>query len=314
MLVRLGFPVRIIGRSDLRNHDGRRWQNRPHLSVSLAYVRDIFLYLQRQRIHMYRLSADLAPYLTHPDLPHFHDQISECEDELDAIGQMVPALNIRLSFHAPAHILLNSPNPHHVLRSVVQLNALAALLDAMHLGPEAVIVVHVGGIYEQPEQARERFILGFCRLDPRTQQRLALEHDDRHFSVSDIVWLHQRLGVRLIFDLLHHQLKNPRHLPIPQALAMCLATWPPGQTPKIHISTPATELVRDRKSHPHPPRLNRHSHYINPFTITSFLRDLPRMRDFDIMLEAKACDLALLQLRRYLHTRAPDVVDRYHLV
>ena len=40
----LGFPVKVIG-TPLRSHDSRRWQNEPHLSVSLAYLRDIFTYL-----------------------------------------------------------------------------------------------------------------------------------------------------------------------------------------------------------------------------------------------------------------------------
>ena len=43
--VRLGFPVKVLGASGLRSHDSRRWQNRPRLIVSLAYLRDIFLYL-----------------------------------------------------------------------------------------------------------------------------------------------------------------------------------------------------------------------------------------------------------------------------
>ncbi|NOZ71068.1 MAG: UV DNA damage repair endonuclease UvsE, partial [Chloroflexi bacterium] len=217
--MRLGFPVKILSRSGLRNHDGRRWQNRPHLSVSLAYLRDIFLYLDSQHLHMYRLSSELAPYITHPDLPQFHDQIEECADELQSIGEMARALHLRLSFHAPAHVLLNSPNPHHRHRSQTQLNALAHLLDAMHLGPEAVIIIHVGGLYGGRKQALAGFIRGFSELPAPTQARLALEHDHRHFDVSDCLWLHERTGLRLVFDLLHHQLHNPQRLPLTQALA-----------------------------------------------------------------------------------------------
>jgi len=142
-----------------------------------------------------------------------------------------------------------------------------------------------------------------------TARRLALEHDDRRFDVADILWAHQRTGARLIFDALHHRLYNPRAIPAPEALAICLSTWPPGQTPKIHFAMPATEMVRDRKGRVHPPRLNRHSHYINPLAFIDFLRSLPPMRDFDVMLEARARDLALLQLRRHLARFAPDLVQ-----
>jgi len=123
-----------------------------------------------------------------------------------------------------------------------------------------------------------------------TARRLALEHDDRHFDVAGILWAHQRTGARLIFDALHHRLYNPRAIPAPEALAICLSTWPPGQTPKIHFAMPATEMVRDRKGRVHPPRLNRHSHYINPLAFIDFLRSMPPMRDFDVMLEGRARD------------------------
>ena len=65
--MRLGFAVKVLGESGLRSHDTRRWQNQPHLSVSLVYLRDIFGYLRRQGISMYRMASQLAPYLTHPE-------------------------------------------------------------------------------------------------------------------------------------------------------------------------------------------------------------------------------------------------------
>ncbi len=312
--MRLGFSVSVLGRTGLPSHDSRRWQNRPHLSVSLAYLRDMFLHLDHRQIRMYRMASNLAPYLTHPHLPQFHRQIEECETELAAAGALARRLRLRLSFHAPAHILLNTPDPERRQQSVAELAGLAALLDGMGLGPEAVIVVHVGGHYHDGAGALAAFVHGFSELPAAVQHRLVLEHDDRRFDVLDALWIHQRTGVRLIFDYLHHQLYNPNDVAAQEALAICLATWPPGQTPKIHFSTPATEMVRDRKGKPHPPRLNRHSHYINPFDFIAFLRELPLMRDFDIMLEAKARDLALLQLRRHLAHYAPDVISRFGLI
>jgi UV DNA damage endonuclease len=312
--MRLGFSVSVLGRTGLHSHDSRRWQNRPHLSISLAYLRDIFLYLDHQQIRMYRMASDLAPYLTHPDLPQFHRQIAECGAELDAAGTLARRLGLRLSFHAPAYVLLNSPDPDRRRQSVAALTGLTAILDGMGLGPEAVIVVHVGGHYHDAAGALAAFVRGFSELPAAVQRRLVLEHDDRRFDVLDALWIHQRTGVRMIFDHLHHQLYNPNAVAAHEALAICLATWPPGQTPKIHFSTPATEMVRDRKGQPHPPRLNRHSHYINPFEFIAFLQSLPKVRDFDVMLEAKARDLALLQLRRHLSRYAPDVIQRFGLI
>ena len=312
--MRLGFSVSVLGRTGLRSHDSRRWQNNPHLTVSLAHLRDIFLYLETQRISMYRMAPNLAPYLTHPNLPQFHHQIEESSEAMATVGALARRLGLRLSFHAPAHVLLNTPDPARLHQSIAALQGMAAILDGMSLGPEAVIIVHVGGHYHDRAGALTAFVRGFESLPAAVQRRVVLEHDDRRFGISDIAWIHRRTGVRLIFDYLHQQLYNPDAIPATQALAICLATWPPGQTPKIHFSTPATEMVRDRKGAPHPPRLNRHSHYINPFEFIGFLRSLPKMRDFDILLEAKARDLALLQLRHYLARYAPDISQKQRIV
>ncbi|RME81476.1 MAG: UV DNA damage repair endonuclease UvsE [Caldilineae bacterium] len=311
--MRLGFPIKVYGRSNLRSHDGRRWQNNPHLSVSLAYVRDLFLYLDAQNIRMYRLSADLAPYVAHPNLPQFHHQIDECRRELEAVGALARELGIRLSFHAGAHVLLNTPEPRRLARAQATLQALTSLLDAMGLDDEAVVVLHVGGHYHDRGEALALFARRFEALPAAVRARLALEHDDRRFGVEDCLWLHRQVGVRVVFDLLHHQLYNPTGIDEVEALQRCLATWPPQQTPKIHVSTPATEMVRDRQGRPHPPRLNRHSHYVNPFPVIAFLRRLPEWCNFDMMLEAKACDLAVIQFRRHLAAFAPDLVARFQI-
>ena len=57
------------------SNDARRWQSGPHVRQSIAYLREIFRYLHKTHIHRYRMSPDIAPYLTHPDMPEFHDQL-----------------------------------------------------------------------------------------------------------------------------------------------------------------------------------------------------------------------------------------------
>ena len=64
--MRLGFPVKVMGRPDLKSNDTRRWQQGPHLRVSLGYLCEIFAYLRQHDIRMYRMSSELAPYHTHP--------------------------------------------------------------------------------------------------------------------------------------------------------------------------------------------------------------------------------------------------------
>ncbi len=312
LFMRLGFVVKPLARPELKSHDSRRWQNNPHLSVSLAYLRDVFVYLAEAHIGMYRISSELAPYATHPDLPRFHHQVAECQAELAAVGEMAQTLGLRLSFHPASHVILNAPDPARLESTIADLAVQTAILDSMGLGPEAVVVVHLGGIYGDHAASRTRFVENFLRLPEPVQRRLALENDDSRFSVSDTLWVHERTGVRLIFDNLHHRLNNPDGISPREALAACLSTWPASVRPKVHFSSPRTEwVVREDGDGPLPQvrrtRWSYHSDYVNPFEFIDFIRMAQGLRPFDVMLEVRAKDLALAQLRQDLTTFAPDL-------
>ena len=77
--LRLGFPVKVMGRPGMKSNDTRRWQQNPHLKTSLEYVDAILDYLVEVGIDMYRLSSDLAPYATHPEMPQFHTMVAESD-------------------------------------------------------------------------------------------------------------------------------------------------------------------------------------------------------------------------------------------
>jgi UV DNA damage endonuclease len=308
---RLGFPVNVLG-EPLRSHDSRRWQNQPHLSVSLAYLRDIFGYLQRQRIRFYRLSGQLAPYLTHPTLSHFHRQIDECFNELATTGDLARQSGLRLTMHPGHYIQLSSADETRVARSCQEVALCAALLDAMGLGAEAVVVIHIGGIYGDKRASLERFVRNFSTLTPAARQRIAVENDDRAFDLQDLLWVHKRTGVRVVLDVLHQRCLNGGHYTLVEALVLALATWPADQQPKIHYSTPRTELrhlYQNRQRRLAMPLPNQHSDFLDPFTFIEFMQVArsATVRPFDVMVEAKAKDLALLRLRAQIAQFAPEL-------
>jgi UV DNA damage endonuclease len=313
--MRLGFVVKPLSNPNLKSHDSRRWQNGPHLSVSLMYLRDILGFLADHDILMYRVSSDLAPYVTHPEMPQFRGQIKECMEELALVGQMAREAGIRISFHPAQHVVLNSPDGGLAERSAADLIAQATILDAMSLGPEAVVVTHLGGVYGDREGSRQRFVQAYGALPEATRRRLVLENDDSRFGVHDTLWVHQRSGVRLVFDSLHHRLNNPTGLSPREALATCLATWPPGVRPKVHFSSPRTEWLVTRNANAPAPEVRHtrwayHADYVNPFEFIDFLLMADGLPDFDVMLEVRAKDLALLQLRNDLVRYAPDLLWR----
>ena len=320
--IRLGFPVKVIGRPDLKSNDTRRWQKAPHLKTSLAYVDGILDYLARHNIRMYRLASDLAPYATHPDMPQFHGMVAESDAELRAIGAKARRLDVRLSFHPSQYVLLNSPDPGLTRRSVWDLASQAEMLDRMELGPEAVIVTHVGGTYGDLGASRARWVETWQTLPEPVRRRLVLEHDDIRFSAADVIWIHERTGVRLIFDYQHFWCLNPERLDMVETLRRILATWPGGVRPKIHYSSPRTELrqikridkaTKKKKLVELPPVWTGHADFTNPFEFARFMRDVEGL-EFDIMLEGKAKDMNLLKLRPDLLRFAPDLAARFGLV
>ena len=338
--LRLGFPVKVMGRPGLKSSDTRRHAQNPHLKCSLEHLDSVLDYLIEHRIDMYRLASDIAPYATHPDLPRFHDQVAESHAELAAFGARARAAGIRLSFHPSQYMLLNSPDDGLTERSIADLSVQAEILDRMGLDDEAVMVTHVGGVYDDHQASRARWIAGWERCPEHVRRRLVLEHDDLRFSAADVLWLHERTGVRLIFDHQHFWCLNPERLDMRDTLERVLATWPAGVRPKIHFSSPRTEMrevkreitAAQRKSGKSvkkgeitaepvkagarvktvlvPPVWTGHSDFTNPFEFATFLR-LAEGLAFDVMLEGKSKDISLIRLRADLARYAPDVAARF---
>ena len=317
--LRLGFAVKVMGDAEIKSNDTRRWQSGPHLKTSLEYLQTLFGHLEKHRIHMYRFSSDLAPYHTHPDMPQFHGQLAESAAELRALGARARELRLRISFHPSQYIVMNSPDPELVRKSMRDLVAQAEMLDRMEAGPEAVMVIHVGGVYGEREAARARWIAAYKAAPEPVRRRLVLENDDISFSCSDVLLIHEACGVPLIFDHQHFWCLNPADLEMRPTLERFLRTWPRGVRPKIHFSSPRTELRevkrRDRKTKKIVKKLEKplwtnHADYNNPFEFASFMRTMAGL-EFDVMLEAKRKDLALIRLRGDLARYAPDVAIRF---
>lgn len=311
MTMRLGFAAKVLGNGGMKDADARRWQNNPHLRVSLGYLRAIFAYLHEAGISMYRISSRIAPYITHPDLPQFHHQLDECAEELTALGALAHEYGLRLSMHPEPYTVLNSPDARVVDAAVRDLEFHADFMDALGLGPEAVAVVHGGGVFGDKPAAMARFVDCYAKLAPRVQRRLVLENDEKNYTVREIRAIHDQTGIPLVLDNLHHHVNNPDGLSDHDAAALCLTTWPTGVRPKIHFSSARQEdrVVRRRDratgkvvTSEVAPLASQHADWIDPDEFARFYHET-REWTYDAMLEAKQKDLALLRLRADLAAR-----------
>jgi UV DNA damage endonuclease len=308
--MRLGFAVKVLGAGGLPSHDTRRWQADPHLSVSLDRLEAILGYLEDNAIRCYRMATGLAPYASHPDLTQFRDQPRVCAERLARVGGRAARAGIRLSTHPGQYTVLNSEDDRVAALAVEELEVQAEILDGMGLGPEAVVVLHVGGGAGGLDAARDRFVRGFERLSDAARDRLVVENDDRTFGLADVLPLAERIGRPVVWDVLHHHCHDPDRIPDEEALALAAATWPEGVTPKVHFSSPRTAVEERKRRNGRRvertialPPLRAHADLVDPIAFEHFLTSTVAGRDVDVMLEAKAKDLALLRLREQLAAR-----------
>lgn len=295
--------MKVLGAGGMRTSDTRRWQSGPHLARSIELLDAAFDHLHANAIGVFRMSSSTVPYGTHPDLPQFdyRRQIDDCAGALAELGARARALGIRLSTHPGQYSVLNSESEEVAAKSRLDVEQDTALLDALGAGPEAVVVIHVGALGGDRRAALERFARSFELLSERAQGRLAVEHDERLFDVADVLALHRRLGCTAIYDHHHHRCNvAPGYEDPARAIDEVAATWPEGVRPKVHLSSPRTELRAGGRA----PLLDQHADFVTPFDLRELLD--AAARPVDVMIEAKAKDLAVAWLRAQLDRLWPE--------
>lgn len=306
--MRLGFSIRVLGTANLPACDPRPGAD---LSTGLAYLRDILLYLQANGIHFYRMHSGLIPHALAQEPARLAEEMARLAPLAQSVAQLAQSADIRLTFHPYSAVVLNTPNEEQAAQAIARLAAHIAWLDALGLGPESVVVLHVGGVYGDPQASLERFARRYESLPEPIRRRVSLENDDHRYSFANVRTLHQRHAGAPVFDVLHHQVHNPERTPLPEALADALHSWPAGVVPKLHFSTPRTDLKQlEGSGRIKLPTWTEHADFVNPFCFLTLLQELEALPDTDIMLEAKARDVALIKLRQDVARFAPEWSSR----
>lgn len=187
----------------------------------------------------YRMSSDMFPWMSEyalEDLPNFHYSIQPI---LEAVGDSVLEFGHKISFHPGQFDCLASPNPDIVSKTIFDLEQHARIMDLMRLpaNPLFNINIHVGGIYGDKVATIDRFAKNFEGLSESLRSRLTIENDDTKngYRVEDLILLHQRIGVPIVFDTLHWQC-NPGELSYQSAFELAHTTWH-DVIPEIHHSS-----------------------------------------------------------------------------
>ncbi len=255
----------------------------------LQNVRDlveIVKWNHKNDINFYRMSSDMFPWMSEYNLSDLPDY-NKIKTILAGVGTLAEKYNQRLTFHPGPFNVLCSPSEDVVKRTINDLNKHSEVMDLIGLSttPYNKINIHIGGVYGDKQSAMERWVDNFHLLSENTKNRLTVENDDKQsaYTVRDLMFIHQQTGIPIVFDY-HHHTCHPDGMTHEEALTMAMSTWPSDITPIVHISEPRDE--QNFRAH--------HDYIINEVNTYGF--------DVDIMMEAKAKELALLEYRKLHQT------------
>jgi UV DNA damage endonuclease len=260
--------------------------------LALLNAKDIIKILEWNRmngINFFRLSSALIPWGDQIDITQLKDY-KEIKWELKKAGLFAKFHNIRITSHPGPFNVLVSPKESVVEKTIADLELHGKIFDMMGLekSPYNKINIHCNGVYGDKKSAMDRFIKNFKRLSKSVQKRLTIENDDKAsmYSVKDLMYIHNVLKIPIVFDYHHHQFCTG-DLSEQAALELAATTWPKGITPVVHYSESKALHENNPKEKP-----QAHSLYIKSLPNTYEL-------DVDIMVEAKAKELAILPFLKY---------------
>lgn len=244
---------------------------------------DAVAWCAAQGIGAFRVKSQIVPLPTHPEFGYPLAVIGRdggLERILREAGRLAARNGVRLSFHPDQFVVLGSTREEVVRGSLAELEAQAAVAE--WIGAEQ-LTIHGGGAQEGKRAALERLARGIDRLSARARTRLALENDDRVYTVRDLLPLCARETVPLVYDVHHHRCK-PDGLGEDEATDAAAVTWGKRE-PWVHLSSPVGGWIATDPRH--------HADYID-------LKDVPASwltRRMTIDVEAKAKELAVLALK-----------------
>ena len=256
--------------------------------ICLANARSLFDALEfcRQNgIGCFRINSQILPLKTHPDVGYDIFDLPDSGAIMDAFkacGKFSRTHDIRTTFHPDQFIVLSSPHPDVVARSVSDLEYQAEVAEWVNAD---AINIHAGGVYGDKASALKRLRKTIETLSDTVRKRLTLENDDKSYSPRDLFPLCGDMQIPLTYDVHHHRcLKDG--LTVEEATMQAVCTW--NREPLFHLSS--SEKGRESGAH------RNHHDYID-------IRDVPTLwlsMDITVEVEAKAKELAVLKLMREL--------------
>jgi len=242
-------------------------------------------------IKFFRMSSNIFPWASEYHLEQLPDYEDICY-ALMAAGDFASRVGQRLSFHPGPFNKLCAKDDRIVSNTIKELEHHSEIFDIMGFKPSYYnkINIHIGAAYDNKRETAYRFCKNYDKLSNNLKSRLTVENDDKPslFTTEELykyMWLD--VGCPIVFDFHHHNL-HTGGLREDEALDYAMETWT-DVTPVCHLS----ESRRQEQQIDCLPQA--HSDYVyTPIKTYG--------HHFDLMIEAKAKELALLKYRDILKT------------
>lgn len=247
----------------------------PIYEYNLEYARRSVEHAAARGLLAYRLSSDIFPLLDHAeDARRLVPSFARARRAFEARG-------VHVSNHPSQFVVLSAHDEKIIQNSLGVLDDVGWTMES--LGAGGSITLHGGGVYGDRAAAGARLHATLPRLTPAARRLLALENDEKSWTVLDL--LDATKGeVPIVFDNLHWS-ANARSAAYGEELDAALASWPAGRLPELHYSEQAEGKPR-----------GAHADHITGEKLLEFLSDLGERRrgeDAVIIVEAKKKELAI---------------------
>lgn len=264
-------------------------------SLCLANVKDIMKMVrwnERYHIRFFRLSSEMFPFASHPE--YGYKLAPFASEALAEAGKVIAELGHRVTTHPGQFTQLGSPRQSVIENAVRDLEYHDELLTLLklpeQLNRDAVMILHMGGIFEGKEQTLQRFRENYVKLPQSIKNRLVLENDDMGWSVHDLLPVCEEMNIPLVLDYHHHNIVfdasqiREGTADIMGLYPRILATWEKKSIkPKMHYSEQTPPAITPRQRRKHSPRVATMP---------------PCPPDMDLMIEAKDKEQAVFELMR----------------
>lgn len=258
------------------------------VSYNLKSLEDIILWNSKNNINFFRIGSEVIPLASHKQFNF--DWENDFKKEMNFLKKLADETNMRFTMHPGQYTVLNSQRMEVVKTAVDEIEYHAEFLDKIY-PDKGKIVIHTGGVYGDKEKAKKDFIKNFMLLSPLAKKMLILENDDKSFDVFDVLEISEELNIPVVFDILHHICNTPCQKPyenLEEIIEKVVKTWK-GDIPVFHLSS--------RKSNKGCP----HTDYIRKTDFRKFisiLKKIPVHSQYDIMVEAKMKEKAVIELMK----------------